>query len=96
MGGTVTAATLVPRGCDICLMPMARPRRWRGNHPMTTRPLAEFTEAAAAPEAAMMRTIHTGEPTRATAMPRGQSRQGDAQGHGQAFAESDRRRHPRR
>jgi hypothetical protein len=34
---------------------------------MTTRPLAEFTDAAAAPEAAMMMTIRTGESTTATA-----------------------------
>src|SRR5699024_5482115 len=67
-GGTVTAAMLVPRGWDICRMPMARPRRRRGNHPMTTRPLAEFTEAAAAPEAAMTMTIRAGESTTATAI----------------------------
>ena len=46
---------------------MASPRRWRGNQPVTTRPLAEFTDAAAAPEAAMTRTIQIGESTTRTA-----------------------------
>lgn len=67
MGGTVRAASAVPRGWDICRMPIASPRRCRGNQPMTTRPLAEFTEAAAAPEAAMATVSRIGEPATATA-----------------------------
>ena len=48
-GGTVTAASATPSGCDICRMPMARPRRDRGNQPTTTLPLAALVLAAAIP-----------------------------------------------
>ena len=47
--GIVMAATAAPTGCDICRIPMASPRRCGGNHPTTSRPLAEFPEAVAAP-----------------------------------------------
>ena len=48
-GGMVSAATATPRGTDICLMPMASPRRCGGNQPTTTRPLALFALAADIP-----------------------------------------------
>src|SRR6218665_2373961 len=48
-GGTTSAATATPSGTDICLIPIANPRRFRGNQPTTTRPLAAFADAAAAP-----------------------------------------------
>ena len=48
-GGTASAATATPSGCEICLMPIARPRRERGNQPITTRPDAALVLAAAAP-----------------------------------------------
>ena len=48
-GGTMRAAAATPRGVDICLMPIARPRRERGNQPITTRPEAALVLAAAAP-----------------------------------------------
>ena len=49
MGGMVRAAMATPRGTDICLIPMANPRRCGGNQPTTTRPLALFALAAAIP-----------------------------------------------
>ena len=43
-----------PAAVDICLMPIARPRRERGNQPTTTRPDAELVLAAAAPPSSSM------------------------------------------
>ena len=48
-GGRVAAAMPTPTGWDVCRMPMASPRSRALNQPSTTRPLAAFTDAEAAP-----------------------------------------------
>jgi hypothetical protein len=45
----VSAAVATPSGWDIWRMPIASPRRCTGNQPITTRPLAAFVLADAAP-----------------------------------------------
>ena len=47
--GKVTADSAAPSGCAICRMPIAVPRCDGGYQPDTTRPEAEFTDAAAQP-----------------------------------------------
>ena len=47
----VSAASATPSGWAVCRSPMARPRSFSGNQPSTTRPLAAFTDAPAAPAA---------------------------------------------
>ena len=47
--GTTSAAAAAPSGCDICRIPIANPRRSAGNHPITTRPLAELAHAEPMP-----------------------------------------------
>ncbi len=60
--GTVTAASVTPSGCDICRMPIARPRRSFGNHPTTTRPLAAFVDALVMPAARNANPSSSGSP----------------------------------
>src|SRR5882757_4464287 len=48
-GGSVNAAMATPSGWAVCRAPIARPRSSTANQPITTRPLAAFTEAPAAP-----------------------------------------------
>lgn len=48
-GGMDSAATPIPSGVEVCRMPIARPRSPAPNQPITSRPLAEYTEAPAAP-----------------------------------------------
>ncbi|KHJ72609.1 hypothetical protein QR64_10070 [Rhodococcus sp. Chr-9] len=47
--GMTSAPAATPSGTDICRMPIARPRWCGGNHPTTTRPLAELALTAPAP-----------------------------------------------
>jgi hypothetical protein len=47
--GSTSPATATPSGCAVWRMPMARPRSVRGNQPMTIRPHAANTLAAAEP-----------------------------------------------
>ena len=55
------AATAAPSGCDIWRMPIARPRRSAGNQPTTTRPLAAFADAEAAPARRRNTASHVSE-----------------------------------
>src|SRR5262245_10649286 len=48
-GGRVAAAIPTPMGWAVCRIPIASPRSRALNQPSTTRPLAAFTDAAAAP-----------------------------------------------
>ena len=47
--GTMNAASPMPSGSAVCRIPIAVPRRWGGNQPTTSRPLAELVLAAPTP-----------------------------------------------
>src|SRR6478609_8150457 len=64
-----TAAMPTPIGWAICRTPMARPRRSGGNQPTTTRPLAAFVLAAAAPPSTSVSTSGARPSTRTLAKP---------------------------
>ena len=48
-GGTSSAVAPMPRGRPVWRMPIAVPRRWAGNQPTTSLPLAEFVDPANRP-----------------------------------------------
>jgi hypothetical protein len=47
--GTTNAASPMPSGSAVCRIPIAVPRPCGGNHPTTSRPLAELVLAAPTP-----------------------------------------------
>ena len=47
--GMMNAASPIPSGRAVWRMPIAVPRRWGGNQPTTSRPLAELVLAAPIP-----------------------------------------------
>ena len=65
--GITKAPNPTPSGCAVCRMPITRPRCSGGNHPTTSRPLAELLLAAAMPPSRRNAPTATSECTNAAA-----------------------------